>query len=77
MEKMFFILMKDIVIVGGGISGLYLADKLKLKYKDVTLFEQKDALGGRVKTIKNKGVASIEELREICLESGVKMIGFR
>ena len=26
-------------------------------------------------TIKNKGVASIEELREICLESGVKMIG--
>ena len=24
---------------------------------------------------KNKGVASIEELREICLESGVKMIG--
>ena len=26
-------------------------------------------------TFKNKGVASIEELREICLESGVKMIG--
>ena len=26
-------------------------------------------------TLKNKGVASIEELREICLESGVKMIG--
>ncbi len=26
-------------------------------------------------TYKNKGVASIEELREICLESGVKMIG--
>ena len=25
--------------------------------------------------LKNKGVASIEELREICLESGVKMIG--
>ena len=27
------------------------------------------------KTIKNKGVASIEELRGICIESGVKMIG--
>jgi peroxiredoxin family protein len=27
------------------------------------------------KTFKNKGVASIEELREICIESGVKMIG--
>ena len=26
-------------------------------------------------TFKNKGVASIEELRAICLESGVKMIG--
>ncbi len=26
-------------------------------------------------TFKNKGVASIEELREICLESGVRMIG--
>ena len=26
-------------------------------------------------TFKNKGIASIEELREICLESGVKMIG--
>ena len=26
-------------------------------------------------TFKNKGVASSEELREICLESGVKMIG--
>ena len=28
-----------------------------------------------MQTFKNKGVASIEELREICLESGVKMIG--
>lgn len=27
------------------------------------------------KTIKNTGVATIEELREVCLESGVKMIG--
>ncbi|MDH4121573.1 MAG: DsrE/DsrF/DrsH-like family protein [Deltaproteobacteria bacterium] len=27
------------------------------------------------KTFKNKGVASVEELREICVESGVKMIG--
>lgn len=27
------------------------------------------------KTFKNNGVASIEELRDICVESGVKMIG--
>ncbi|MBC8174215.1 MAG: DsrE/DsrF/DrsH-like family protein [Candidatus Marinimicrobia bacterium] len=27
------------------------------------------------KTFKNKGVATIEELRNICLESGVKLIG--
>jgi len=26
-------------------------------------------------TFKNKGVASIEELREMCVESGVKMVG--
>jgi len=26
-------------------------------------------------TFKNKGVASIEELRDMCLESGVKFIG--
>jgi peroxiredoxin family protein len=26
-------------------------------------------------TIKSKGVASIQELRELCLEAGVKMIG--
>ena len=26
-------------------------------------------------TFKNKGVASVEELREICVESGVRMIG--
>ena len=27
------------------------------------------------KTFKNKGVATIEELRDICLESDVKLIG--
>ncbi|SUZ95807.1 uncharacterized protein METZ01_LOCUS48661, partial [marine metagenome] len=27
------------------------------------------------KTFKNKGVATVEELRDICLESGVKLIG--
>lgn len=27
------------------------------------------------KTFKNKGVATVEELREICIESGVKLIG--
>ena len=27
------------------------------------------------KTLKNKGVATIEELRSICLDSGVKLIG--
>jgi peroxiredoxin family protein len=27
------------------------------------------------KTFKNKGVATVEELRDICVESGVKMYG--
>ena len=37
---------------------------------------KKSGPGFRIKkTFKNKGVATIEELREICIESGVKMIG--
>jgi peroxiredoxin family protein len=33
------------------------------------------ATGLMKQTFKNKGVASIEELRDMCLESGVKFIG--
>lgn len=41
--------MKDIVIIGGGISGLYTALKLHGN-KDVTLFEQSNIYGGKVYT---------------------------
>jgi len=35
---------------------------------------EKVATGLMKKTFKNKGVASVEELRELCLEAGVKMV---
>jgi len=35
---------------------------------------EKVATGLMKKTFKNKGVASVEELRELCLEADVKMI---
>ena len=41
----------SIIIIGGGISGLYLANKLKLKGEDIHLFERKPRLGGRIKSI--------------------------
>ena len=41
--------MKDIVIIGGGIAGLYCAYKIDKKY-DVSLFESGSVFGGRVYT---------------------------
>jgi len=42
----------DYIIIGGGISGLYLFYKLKKKNKNlnILLFEKNDYLGGRIKT---------------------------
>ncbi len=47
---------KQILIVGGGISGLAVLHNLKVKYatrKDIQikLFEKSDCLGGTIKTI--------------------------
>jgi hypothetical protein len=46
----------DIIIVGGGIAGLYTMFQLSKKYpeKKVLLLEKGSYLGGRVKTFKNK-----------------------
>ena len=40
----------DLIIIGGGISGLYLAYKLYSNYKDILLLEVSSELGGRIKT---------------------------
>jgi protoporphyrinogen oxidase len=45
----------DIVIVGGGISGLFLAYKLLSTNLKVILFEGDKRLGGRIKTIEKNG----------------------
>jgi phytoene dehydrogenase-like protein len=47
------------VIVGGGISGLYSAYKLKKRYGDgvkIDVFEKADRLGGRIHTVVRDGV---------------------
>ena len=53
----------DIIIIGGGISGLFLAYNLiqDNKYKDILLVESSSELGGRIRT---------EKLDDISLEMG-------
>ena len=46
----------DVVIVGGGISGLFLAYKLKDTNLDILLIEQYKDLGGRIHTIKDNDI---------------------
>ena len=46
--------MKDIIIVGCGISGLNLGLKLIKKYKNVTIYDRNNYVGGRVFTDKKK-----------------------
>ena len=48
--------MYDIVIVGGGISGIYCLKKLieNNKHRNVVLLERNSFLGGRIRTKYNK-----------------------
>ena len=46
----------DYIIVGGGISGLFMAYKLGETNKDVLLVESTNMLGGRLLTKQEKGV---------------------
>ena len=45
----------DIVIIGSGISGLNLCDKLNKKEK-ILLLEKDNNIGGRIQTIKKNGM---------------------
>jgi hypothetical protein len=51
----------DIIIIGGGISGLYLAYKLQKSKKKILLLERSSELGGRIRT---------EKLGETIIEMG-------
>ena len=48
---------KDVIIVGGGISGLYTAYRICNQFPDKTvlLLESSDELGGRIRTQYEKG----------------------
>ena len=50
--------MNDIIIIGGGIAGLYCFYELEKKYKNknlkISLFEKNNYFGGRILTMKKK-----------------------
>jgi hypothetical protein len=50
----------SVAIIGGGISGLYIANKLLEQRYHVTIFEKSNRLGGRVHTVQLKGLGNIE-----------------
>ena len=41
---------RDLIIIGGGLSGSYLAFKLKKKFQDILIIEKSKVLGGRLCT---------------------------
>lgn len=47
----------DVLIVGGGLSGLRLADLLVASHRDVLLIEARDRLGGRIRTASAAGAS--------------------
>jgi len=47
---------KSVIIIGGGISGLAAAHKLKSEHIDVLVLEAQSVLGGRLKTDRTNGV---------------------
>lgn len=47
--------MKDVIIIGAGITGLATAHHLKKTGKDFLLLEQSDKVGGVISTVKEKG----------------------
>lgn len=51
---------RDIIIIGGGLSGLTSAYLLKQKDLSTTILEARDRLGGRIRTLRNNGEAPIE-----------------
>ena len=46
--------MNDFIIIGCGLSGLYLGNKLSKKGYKVLLFDKRERIGGRIISNKNK-----------------------
>src|SRR5436853_4098363 len=60
----------DIVVVGGGIAGLYAAELLAKSGARVCLLEARDRLGGRLYTLREPGWPVVEIGRASCRERG-------
>lgn len=65
-----------IAVIGGGLSGLSAAFELKRKGYQVSLFEQNDTLGGRVRSMTPKGLSPsiIDQESSVVAEMGVEVL---
>jgi monoamine oxidase len=52
--------MKEVIIIGGGLSGLAAGYYLKNQKKDIQILEANDELGGRIKTVYTDNGAALE-----------------
>ena len=75
--------MKDVVVIGSGISGLATAYRLKSKGADVTVYEKEEDTGGNIKTLEENGyrlelgpqtVLADQKVREFFEEVGISPI---
>ena len=75
--------MRDVVVIGSGISGLSTAYRLKKLGYDVVVYEKDDELGGNIKTLSEDGytfelgpqtVLADEEVMEFFKEVGIEPI---
>lgn len=70
---------KRVMVIGGGVGGLYAAYTARLRGHDVTLYEKSDVLGGNMRLAafppgKGDLTGMIRSYIVLCEQSGVKMI---
>ncbi|HBK88557.1 MAG: NAD(P)/FAD-dependent oxidoreductase [Cyclobacteriaceae bacterium] len=62
-----------VAVIGAGASGLYVADILRSKGIKVTIFEARDQLGGRVRSLRNQSVDQYPRLQDMSSDFPVEL----